>query len=825
MDAAHWTPGPGDSRNKCQFMVFVDEASRFAVAKLFRKDGGGHVTANDITSAFHEVWEPCFGLPELIRADPDGACRSKELDQHFQQLGIETDNIPADAHWKISVVERSIQWIKELMTKCAGENPQHSHEAILAQAVRTWNQREPVRGYSPFQWMLGKAPDFEDRMFIPDVHKLPAACFTTQKAGSKDPRASAVIARSDLVYFWRLQGKNRQSNGSGLRHGAYAGPARILAMETKQKDGKVTPGSSVWLIRGLRLVKASIEQLRPATERETVLHELTSTTPDLPWTTTKLAEELGPHDYDDVTKDGAPDPDQDPDITEDMEDSEPELIPDDSAAGPPAVRRGVPPEARFVEVEDDRQSLPTEHAVEVSLALPDTKKKFEQFIRDPSQFFIKSLKRKTVEVSERRMTPQERENFRGAKSVEVQKFIAAKAMEVLPPELKPDRSQALRMRWILTYKQQDDGGLKPKVRAVLLGFQDPEYANRPTFAPTMRRQRAFLQGREYQRNLTCLPVPELCEGMGLAPGSVCRLKKACYGLVEAPIEWFETVNSFLSSIGYHQLRSDPCTRIYTEGSKVISLISGHVDDFLFTGREDCATWNLLREQIQKQFEWQEWEKDNFTQCGVRVQRQPDGGFQLDQRHYVEAIPAIPISRERRRQKHEVTSNQEKSQLRALLGALSWHVGQVGFKYSAHVGLSLSEVTHSTVESLEQANKLLQAVRIDSKVPLRIHAFSDTTKLSMVSWVDASSQNRPDGSSTAGIVIGLTPSEIQEGAVTSVSPMFWRSGKIERVCRSPGAAEARAAIDAEDNLFLLRYAWAEFCGHQADLWDSEGQVRR
>ncbi|CAE7773878.1 RE2 [Symbiodinium pilosum] len=533
------------------------------------------------------------------------------------------------------------------------------------------------------------------------------------------------------------------------------------------------------------------------------------------------------------------------------------------AAGPPAARRGVPPEARLVEVEAESQPLPTEgpavakegeHLLAVTgacgggvlgTAQHQEKKKFEQFIRDPSQFFIKSLKRKTVEVSERRMTPQERENFRGAKSVEVHKFIAAKAMEALPPELKPDRSQALRTRWILTYKQHD--GLKPKARAVLLGFQDPEYANRPTFAPTMTRSSrqlllqhcawqkmtcwkgdvsgAFLQGREYQRNLTCLPVPELCEGMGLPPGSVCRLKKACYGLVEAPIEWFETLSSFLSSIGYRQLRSDPCTWIYTEGSKVISLISGHVDDFLFTGREDCATWNRLKEQIQKQFEWQEWEKDDFTQCGVRVQRQPDGGFHLDQRHYVEAIPAISISRERRRQKHEATSDQEKSQLRALLGALSWHVGQVGFKYSAHVGLSLSEVTHSTVESLEQANKLLQAVRIDSKVPLRIHAFPDTTKLSMVSWVDASSQNRPDGSSTAGIVIGLTPSEIQEGAVTSVSPMFWRSGKIERVCRSPGAAEARAAIDAEDNLFLLRYAWAEFCGHQADLWDPEGQVNR
>ena len=267
MDAAWWAPDPKDDRNKCQFVVFIDEASRFAVGRVFRHDGGGHLTAKTIISTFHELWEPCFGLPELLRADPDGACRSRELDQHFQGLGVETDNIPADAHWKVSVVERSIQWVKELMSKGASDEPSASHEALLAQALRTWNQREPVRGYSPYQWMLGRAPDFEDRMFTPNVHNLPGSllhqpehafhrsenlrkisekAFVDWQYREKLSRARNAKVRDysmympgDLVFFWRLQGKARHGGSGGIKKGAYAGPARILAMETKQQQGHV----------------------------------------------------------------------------------------------------------------------------------------------------------------------------------------------------------------------------------------------------------------------------------------------------------------------------------------------------------------------------------------------------------------------------------------------------------------------------------------------------------------------------------------------------------------------------------------------------------
>ena len=87
------------------------------------------------------------------------------------------------------------------------------------------------------------------------------------------------------------------------------------------------------------------------------------------------------------------------------------------------------------------------------------------------------------------MSAEEHEQFSGAKQAEVDKFVAAEALQALPPHLRPNRSQALRMRWVSTWKKKEDGTLKPKARAVVvLGFLDPDYANRPTFAPTMTRQ-------------------------------------------------------------------------------------------------------------------------------------------------------------------------------------------------------------------------------------------------------------------------------------------------------------------------------------------------
>ena len=116
------------------------------------------------------------------------------------------------------------------------------------------------------------------------------------------------------------------------------------------------------------------------------------------------------------------------------------------------------------------------------------------------------------------------------------------------------------------------------------------------------------------------------------------------------------------------------------------------------------------EAIKKEYRWSDWETNDFIQCGVRVQREQDGSYALSQEQYVEDLKYINVRAHRKRDKHGDTDELEKSQLRTLLGGVSWFAQQVAPQFSAEVGLLLSEVSKSTVETLFRANKLMHQVK-------------------------------------------------------------------------------------------------------------------
>ncbi|OLQ00874.1 Copia protein [Symbiodinium microadriaticum] len=690
----------------------------------------------------------------------------------------------------------------------------------------------------------------------------------------------------ELVFFWRSQESGKGRRQPGTRQGRFLGPARILATETrKSESGELSPGGAVWLVRGRNLIKCAPEQLRRATEREEILEGMSAQAGQpTPWTFTQVAENLGGNQFQDATTD-VPALQEWRRAQEATEASQPSRLRirqkrpappmsgldagGDSEMRPEAEPEATPLQRPRLEPQGQESGLRGEcwwstvseqawpdvpaaywsdqqAAVEVEVAIPETQRGILRMTRNFEGYFVGQMKRKAVEVSERRLSPEEQAEFRGAKQVEVKNFLSADAFEALPKHLQPSCDQAVGMRWVLTWKLKDDGTRKAKARAVLLGYQDPCYEHRSTTAPVMTRQSrqmllqmaawkrwrvrkgdvsgAFLQGREYPDTLYCIPTPEICEAMNLPENSVTKIKRACYGLVDAPLEWYRTVDAFLQSIGMERCSSDACMWCYREQGELKGLISGHVDDFIFGGDDSHQGWCDRLKQIQEKFRWGDWETDKFTQCGVLIEATPQG-FSLSQPSYLEGISEIGVNATRRKDKQAGTSERERTQLRALLGGLSWHAQQVAPHLSADVSLLLSEVSHSTVDTIIRANILLQHAKARAQHKMIIHGFTPGAELGLVAWVDAAAQSRVDGGSTQGIVIGMVPRNLLHGEMCEVSLMSWHSSKIDRTCRSPGASEALAAINGEDNLYYARFQWSELLYGNLDLRRPDLTVRK
>ena len=99
-----------------------------------------------------------------------------------------------------------------------------------------------------------------------------------------------------------------------------------------------------------------------------------------------------------------------------------------------------------------------------------------------------------------------------------------------------------------------------------------------------------------------------------------------------------------------------------------------------------------------------------------------------------------------------------------LGSLSWLAQQSAPHLSVAVGLLLSEVTRSTVDTVLRSNLLLRNIRQRRNHQMMIHAMPKDEPVMMFAWVDAASTNRPDGGSTQGIFVGLGPQSMMSALV-------------------------------------------------------------
>ncbi|CAK0885734.1 unnamed protein product [Prorocentrum cordatum] len=297
-----------------------------------------------------------------------------------------------------------------------------------------------------------------------------------------------------------------------------------------------------------------------------------------------------------------------------------------------------------------------------------------------------SCERGRREISEGALAPDEAAKFSVATATEVDNYVISFVLEPLPPGGAPPPEGAMRARWALEWKiDENTGDRKPKARIMVLGYMGPDYEHRPTTAPTMTRKSrhavlqvmswlgfggfkadvagAFPHNPDIQHDLFAVPVKEL--------------RKAVHGLAEAAIEWFMTVREALEEFGWAQMKMGPCvwalrgdargqgsclTRKalldFLDPEKLDRLIAAKCDlDIIAIAGSHVGGFLIgARKKIEERLKWKTWETDEFMRTGARVEQQADKSSRMDRSEPINAIEKTVQSPERKKNKDAPTTD-------------------------------------------------------------------------------------------------------------------------------------------------------------------------
>ena len=422
-------------------------------------------------------------------------------------------------------------------------------------------------------------------------------------------------------------------------------------------------------------------------------------------------------------------------------------------------------------------------------------------------------------------------------------------------------------RWVLTDKDiRGDGGKllgkKHKARLVARGFWEAimtapgQKEGFRTDSPTTSRDAAYMilslagrfgheissldavtaflqsdNGFEGNRSIS-LTVPEdAARLMGLADDEQILLLKSVYGLSDAPLRWFRSLNRVLTEeVGMTRSTVDPCLWYWINPqTKCAGLAFGaHVDDLLICNDRSPQAMALLQE-IKKHLQFSELELPPFKYCGKmitatgpeRASQVADTlkdaavtvdptipGYVADQRFYGLMLEPIKVPR-------GVDPAGDcphlKREYLSLLGALLWLI-QSNPAIAYDVSHLAGETNQLTWQAVRDLNKATQRAK-DKAVILCYQATSKVahpSDLAFVVWHDAAFQGERKGKTQGGYMIGMCPKvDITVGCVSNIHWITWWSGRLTRVVQSTFAAEAMAAHEAWQRASHLAALWQEF----------------
>ena len=455
---------------------------------------------------------------------------------------------------------------------------------------------------------------------------------------------------------------------------------------------------------------------------------------------------------------------------------------------------------------------------------------------DPQDFafLVTAAKRQKSEVKLSTLSNSEAKEFKDAKRSEIMNWLRTDTVcKMLRNQLSPE--EVLRCRWVLTWKPiepkdqdpKDSKDRKAKARLVVLGYLDPAIDKLTRDSPTLSKhsrmlllqvlasygwdlrsfdiKAAFLQGKPQEdRIIGVEPVPELIEALGLKSNEICRLTKSAYGLIDAPYLWFKTLNEELHNLGFESSPFDPCLYVLRSKKNELDGILGiHVDDGLCGGND---RFHQKIHQLQQKYPFGSQKMGEFVFTGIQLSQRSDKGIVLSQSEYVRNIKPISIDPNRRSQKISPVNEDERQQLRALIGSLQYAATNTRPDLASRLSYLQSRINNADVETLCEGNKILHEAKRHHDVAIRIQPIA-VTDLRFLAFSDASFASKANPDSHTGSIILATHREIENNVSCTVSPLSWGCKKIQKVVTSTLAAETMSLASTLDQLSWIRLFWA------------------
>lgn len=156
---------------------------------------------------------------------------------------------------------------------------------------------------------------------------------------------------------------------------------------------------------------------------------------------------------------------------------------------------------------------------------------------------------------------------------------------------------------------------------------------------------------------------------GVDQDAIIELVKPVYGLADAPNCWYKSIRAFLLSCGLKQSSFDPCIFMKHDVHGILQgVLAIHVDDLAMGGNKNFHDSVLV--PLREKYPFKHWHLGGGDFLGKKVEQRKDMSIVISQREYSQAVACIKISKERRKQKDDLVNENEKSQMRALLGIAS-----------------------------------------------------------------------------------------------------------------------------------------------------------